>query len=494
MCKAGRAPEAYQIAKTDFELSPSNIWVQREMGWALYYMLKIDVDNRKLQDFFAHIEEFSNLDELTMSADDMIFENILWKIAEILKYTPKENIEAATKMFSYIKKYTFKPSKGYSFLLRSYLAFETWNLLVDFFQWWNIDNLMPEDYHQFKLENGKKIMSLAEQTYIAYSKALLKLDDKQKIKDFLPKIENLMENYPEMMYPGWYCGKLMLAMGAGRDEALNIVIPFVRKKKTEFWVWQLLADIYKDSHDIYISCLLRAIHCNVQEIFIGKIRIKLAVAYLLRNDYSRAKYHIDQVTRCYMQQGWYLPKEIQNWVKESWIKDCVADSSDGIDYKKYTDCLLTRGTNESIAIVTYVDMQNKRAFLVYGEKQRTMVKFSNLPISVEEGFLLKLNWLPNSANNISIIDVNIVDSSVLDNVTYIKRIDGIIEKQENKEYAFIKGQGISCFITPKEVQKYGLNGDEYVSVLATMDYNKKREAWTWICVSIERKNNERIDI
>ena len=34
MCKAGRAPEAYQIAKTDFELSPSNIWVQREMGWA----------------------------------------------------------------------------------------------------------------------------------------------------------------------------------------------------------------------------------------------------------------------------------------------------------------------------------------------------------------------------------------------------------------------------------------------------------------------------
>ena len=47
--------------------------------------------------------------------------------------------------------------------------------MVEFFEWWNIDNLMPEDYQPFKMYNGKKIMSLAEQAYIAYSKALLKL-------------------------------------------------------------------------------------------------------------------------------------------------------------------------------------------------------------------------------------------------------------------------------------------------------------------------------
>ena len=74
-------------------------------------------------------------------------------------------------------------------------------------------------------------MSLAEQAYIAYSKALLKRNDREKIENFVPKIEKLMEDYPDMMYPGYFCGKLKLAMGVERESALDIIMPFVRKKK-----------------------------------------------------------------------------------------------------------------------------------------------------------------------------------------------------------------------------------------------------------------------
>ena len=35
MCKAGQVQEAYELAKADLELYPTNPWVHREMAWAL---------------------------------------------------------------------------------------------------------------------------------------------------------------------------------------------------------------------------------------------------------------------------------------------------------------------------------------------------------------------------------------------------------------------------------------------------------------------------
>lgn len=95
-----------------------------------------------------------------------------------------------------------------------------------------------------------------------------------------------------MTYPGYFCGKLMISAGASREDALTAVVPFVRKK-TEFWAWQLLADVFKDEPDNRLACLLRAVHCKAKEEFLGKVRLALALAYIDRNDIARAKYHLD---------------------------------------------------------------------------------------------------------------------------------------------------------------------------------------------------------
>lgn len=208
MCRAGNVMEAYEIAQADLNASPQDIWTQRKMGWALYYMLKMDVEYKDSSAFINHVEELMNLDLLTITSDSLIFDNVLWKIAEFIKNIPSESVnEEMDKLFSLLRNFTFTPSKGYSYLLKSCLHLETWAHLVEFFEWWNLDNLLPDDYQQFKLENGRKIMSLAEQVYIAYSKALLRQNDKNKIHEFLPKIEKLMEDNPSMIYPGYFCGK-----------------------------------------------------------------------------------------------------------------------------------------------------------------------------------------------------------------------------------------------------------------------------------------------
>lgn len=485
MCKAGNVIEAYEIALADFNALPQDVWTQREMGWALYYMLKIDIEHENNSAFINHVEELMNLDLLTITSDSLIFNNMLWKIAEFIKRIPANSMHEMDKLFSLFSKYTFTSSKGYSYLLKSCLRFDAWERLVDFFEWWNLDNLLPEDYQQFRIKNGQNIMSLAEQAYIAYSKALLRQNDKNKIREFLPRMEKLMENYPDMVYPGYFCGKLMLATGMAKKEAIDIVMPFVRKKKSEFWIWQLLSEIYNKDTNICLACLLRAVHCNTQEVFLGKVRMKLAFIYLSHKDYCRAKYHLDKMQQCYIRQGWHLPYEVQNWLRESWMQNAVADNSDGINYKQITDTILLNGTNENIAVVTHVDTVSKRVTLVYGEKMHTVVKLQKLNGKIYEGSILKINWLPNHNGQIDIISSALVNQKVFTNISYIKQINGVILKPKNKDFAFIEGQEIKCFITPKMVQKHHLIGNETATVTAAFNFNKKRNEWDWTCVSLK---------
>lgn len=51
MCKAGQVAEAYGLAKADYDAATQNVWAQREVGWALYYMLKYDAEKKERQLF-----------------------------------------------------------------------------------------------------------------------------------------------------------------------------------------------------------------------------------------------------------------------------------------------------------------------------------------------------------------------------------------------------------------------------------------------------------
>ena len=486
MCKAGRIAEAYDLARADCDAAPDNVWAQREMGWALYYMIKDDVERNDKQLFYTHLEELSQLSLLNKNDDAFIFDNLVWKLTEVVRHIPADRPYELDRLFSLISRFDFSPSNGYSFLLKLILGFDTWSSLVEFFEWWNIDKLMPEDYHPFQMDNGKKVMALAEQTYIAYSKALLKLNDSDKIRGFVPKIEKLVDDYPDMMYPGYFCGKLLLAMGAEREDALNIVMPFVRKKKTEFWVWQLLAEIYKDDKDIQLACLLRAVHCRTQETFLGKVRMKLVSVYAQRRDYARAKYHLDLMTSCYLEQGWRLPYEAQSWMRETWVNTVQSDATDGLDYRQYTDAILARGAKQSIAVVTYVDMTRKRASLIYGERKRVNVPLSNLGLKVKDGTLLELKWFPGNDEGIVVAAAKFADKDALKGVSHIRLIKGKISKRDNQAFAFVNGGDVQCFIKPEIVQKQNIRNNDEVMVLAVLDYNKGKNSWNWTAVSLTR--------
>ena len=278
MCKAGETAQAYELARADVDASPDDVWAQRGLGWALYYLLKADAAAGDVPAFTAHLEELMGLDALDAGDDAMLFDNVLWPLAGLIRQMTRDgHPDGLQHLLGLLEGREFQPSKGYSCLLRVCIAFKQWDGLAAFIEWWGLGKLLPEDYLPFK-KDKVSIMSLAEQASIAYAKALLAKGDKDKIAAFLPWLERLADEHPEMTYPGYFCGKLMLSMGAARDEALRMVMPLVRRKRAEFWVWQLLAEVYEGEPDTQLACCLRAVHCKTKEDFLGKVRLKPAAA------------------------------------------------------------------------------------------------------------------------------------------------------------------------------------------------------------------------
>ncbi len=76
MCRAGNVQKAYELAKADLAEAPTDPWTQREVGWALYYMIKGDVETNDYDKLLEHIDELKSLEQLSIENDCMIFDNV----------------------------------------------------------------------------------------------------------------------------------------------------------------------------------------------------------------------------------------------------------------------------------------------------------------------------------------------------------------------------------------------------------------------------------
>lgn len=485
MCKAGKVQEAYKLAQESLKTETNSPWAQRALGWALYYLIKTDAEVGDFMKLTEHIDELKTLNLLSVDNDSMIYSNVEFQIATFIKkHIYPTNAEANSKLsafFHRLKDYQLRPSRGHSFLLQTYIKFESWDEMADFIDWWDLDNLLPEDYAPFKTQGGQKLMTLAERAFITKSKALLNQNDCGRIEEFLPKLDSLMATHPQMLYTGYYYGKLLLKLGDNEDEALKAIIPFARKKSTEFWVWQLLSDMFTHNQEKQLACLLRAVHCKTKEMFLGKVRIKLATLYIQANQPDKAKFHIDAIMRCYVSQGWKLPYEVTNWIHQPWINTVDPNGNTSIDYIGITDQILCEGAEEAIAIVTYIDPNTHRTTLIYGFEKKMSCK---LRIKTAVGSVLKINYIEETDGKSKVL--NAIKAALPNTLTYIKETEGTISKRENNEYAFLNSPVESCFLSPAVTQKYNIKNKEQVRALIAYDYNKKKDSWNWTCVTIKK--------
>lgn len=485
MCKQGDVQGAFRVAKEDLLAAPTDVWNQRKMAWVLYYLLKDDVAEHKREVLHDHVELLCSLDALTPQEDAVLMDCCLWKLAAYVKSLSPGMEGEATWLFARMNRYHFLPSKAYSCFLHAHLHLTAWGGLTEFVEWWNLDNLLPEDFTPYAVPGGRTLMSLAEQAHLAYAKALLRRGDRERMSKFLPVLEQLAAKHSEMAYPGYYCGKLLMAMGETKDRVLDVLVPFVRERKREFWAWQLLAEVYAEEPTMRLACLLRAVHCKTQETFLGRVRLELASLYVAAGDVSRAKFHLDRVAACYSQQGWHLPADALDMLRYVSARTQEADGSDGTDYRAMTDALLLRDCPESLAVVTWVDTAAHRAALVYGHEKRTAIALKAIDGRVEVGTLLRVREYHQGGKHSGVCSAVVVPDGDWADLPYLKRLHGVVKALAGRPYGFVKSHGVTCFIKPELVAHHHVTGGEHVTVLAVLDYNKKKEEWQWTAATLE---------
>lgn len=484
MCREGRTAEAYDAARQAIIDSPDDVWAQRGMAWCLYYLMRGDAERADKAALRAHLAELLALPLITPGDEEMVYSQCLWKVAAMVKAAGADDMEFALWVADALRPLRLTPSSGASALLGAFLGLKGWDGLGAFIEWWGMDNLRPDDYAAFETEDGKKLMSLAERAHIAYSKALIASEDREKIAAWEPRMERLMESHPEMPYPGYFCGKLLLAMGSTAEEALRIVTPFAIRKSREFWVWQLLSEIVADDPDRRLACLLRAAHCKTQETFLGKVRAQLVDAYARRGDVARARHHFDLTAQCYAQHGWRLPVELRSVAASPQMRAAQPDASDPMDYVALSDSVLSEGGNESVAVVTHVDRKSGMASVVYGERRKARVALRKAWGEAGRGTVLRMKWFANG-ESIRVAQAEIIDQRTLRDVPYVKSFRGVAKRPEGKDFAFVRGCHQMSFIGPDIVAQAGLADGTEADFVVALDYDTKRGNWSWRCVKAD---------
>jgi len=491
----GHLEEAKIMALDALEKDSDNIWNKRAASWVYYEFLK---KYSKPLDYEGFKNNLISLKELNLPDDEnMVFDNSAWQIGSIVfQLSKSEHIEydKLNEVFETIKSFHFtKPSSSYTFIYKAFhKAYQNRSNYLNFADWWGFKNFQAEDYSKEEY-NGKSIMAIAEQAYIAYSKKLLDGDfinenrtenkiDKDRIEAFLPKLKVTIEKHPEYQYPAYYMAKLLLATDEG-ENALSSFLPFAKKKKNEFWVWELMAEIFEGDTNLTISCYCKALSLNTPEDFLVKTRQGFAKILFENKLYEEARVEIEKVVETRTIKGWRIPNQIIDWKDSDWFTNSKSKDNNDAFYKKHkshAEEILFNDIPEQVIAIEFVNTDKKILNFVKNKDNHGFFNYESFNIKPDIGDVLKVRLKPvGNEGFYRVLTLKKADEEN-ENCKAIKTSNGQIEIISDYGFAFLN----DVFIDPNTVKKHQLKNNEEVSCKAILSYNKKKEEWGWKCFEI----------
>jgi hypothetical protein len=506
---SGKLEEALVMAQNELEASSDNIWAKRNLAWVYYFMLK---ELKGDQDNFLKI--IGKVIALKLPENEnMFYEQFCWIVGMHNFQVSKSGKDKQLKL-SYIQvileqvsKLKFSSSEGYSFLLKSFHnefkgigskgAFHQDFFLdysksyTEFISWCGFNNFIEEDFKLNEI-NGRKIISFVEQIIIAYSKVLLKGEseglksmDTEKIDHFLIFLNKVINDHPENQYTLYYKSKLLLALNRFND-AKDSLIPFVKKQKNVFWVWQLLSEVFPDDTDLQIACLCKGLSLNTKESFLVKVHQKLATILIEEKLFKEASIEILNVCLIRKKNNWKISNQLSNILNKPWYNNEVSKSDNlnfYLEQSSLAEELLYNNHEEIIIAIEFVNTNKKMVNFVKDKKYNGFFSYSHLKISPEVGDIYKTRL--NKIGKEGFYKVLTIKSSPNSGSEAVKKVSGNLSVIENKDFGFIQ----DIFFSPDFIKEKNLINGSEVSGKAILTFNKKKNDWGW---KIFRLNKEQI--
>lgn len=484
----GKLQEALELARIELQDEPDNIWAKRNISWVYYDYLKLSTTPDKAEDFLHYL---NLLNELNLGAEEkMLFENICWQIFSLANSLSKESTidnSKADRLFEAIENIPFpKPCKPYSILFSGMHKLMKGNPnYLKFADWWGFENFESADFEKERMKNGKEIMAIAEQAYISYAKHVLPQKsftgevhfDRNKASEFLSKLDVIVDGYPDMQYPAYFKAKLLIALG-DNESMLESLLPFARKKRNDFWVWDILSEGFINETEKVFACYCRGLLCKSPEDMLISLRQRFAKMLIEKGHYNEAKTEIDLLVKIRLEKGFKIPFEVENWKNQNWYSDAKAFANNRQFYLKYSnaaDEILFHDVPEEMIIVDFVNTDKKILNFIASDSKYGFFKYDRYLNKVNIGDAYKVRFVNGELGGK--YQIYTIESTNNPNFTaqYLKEIEGMVKIGEGKNFGFID----DVFIHSSLIKKYNLiNGMRY-SGKAIKNYNKEKKQWGW---------------
>ena len=484
--QAGKLDEAYKMALSELQAEPDNIWSKRNLSWVLYSQLdKLAID---LKAFILKIEEVKTLN--LPESENMFFETISIVIAKAVRAicsTSPISINKLHILFDAIKDIPLKrDSKWFSVLYSAFhKGMKDSPRYIEFADWWNFKNFRPEDYKKEKMPNGKEVMALAEQAYIAYAKHLLPkqmqsgeiIFDRPKAETFLPILDNIVETHLDFQYPPYFKAKLLLALG-DKDNMLSALLPFAKKKRNDFWVWDILSEAFTSEPEKVLACYCKALSCKSPEEMLVNLRQRMALIFIQKQLFNEAKTELELLVNARKANNWQIPNDVLNWQSLEWYKKAIVKKSNLDFYKQYiqaAESILFSDVPEENVIVEFVNSDKKILNFIASESKYGFFKYERFFPEIRIGDILKVRFQSGAKDGIFQVYTAIKTDDETFKNQFIKEVEGQVKMPVGKSFGFLN----EVFIHPSIIEKKKLCNGTLLKGLAMKTFNSEKKQWGW---------------
>lgn len=475
--KNGQLSEALELALADFEKDDTDIWNKRSLAWVYYGFLKKATQQNNFAEF---LKQTQNIKQLELpNTENMVFDSVAWQIGKLFFKLKEIKAGQLNNIFELVHDFYFTKKTGsYSFLLKAFVKKAgNWDRLIEFINWWGLDNFIDEDYKGFMLENGKKMIPLVETIYIAVSKKLLTGPISiENINKFIPKIAEIASNYKNMQYPPYYYAKLLLAIG-DKSKFLDAFLPFAKKKQREFWVWDLLSGIYPKDSKEYFSCLCKSLSCGAPNKFTVNVKEKLAIYFEKNRQYAQAKRAYADILETRRKENWPLQTKHHNWKNKIWWAKTTETISNAKLYGaniQIAGNLLYANIPEELIILDYVNADKKVSSFIQSKDKHGYFNYEKLNIKPETAGVYLVRFKEKKEKKSSFYQIyTICKTDKMPPANMYKKLEATIDIRTGNSFGFAN----NIFVPPEIIKQHKLKNGDTITAISVISYNNKKKLW-----------------
>ena len=294
--------------------------------------------------------------------------------------------------------------------------------------------------------------------------------------EFLPKLDDVIKNHPEYQFLPYFKAKMLIFLNR-KDEVLDAFLPFAKRKKSEFWVWEVLAETFEKTNDNGFACYCKALSLKSPQEFLIGIRKDFADLLIAKGLHCEAKFEIEKIFEIRNAQGWKIPNDILSITNQSWYSETTAKSSNVDLYNQYAskaEELLFQSVEEEIIVVEFVNHNKQIMNFIKDKLKYGFFSYKGLIQKPKVGDLLRVRFNGEGSDGFfKVLSLNVAKQD--DHSDAFKSFEGNIRIKEGSDFGFVG----DIFIEPTILKRHNFTNNQEISGKAILSFNKKKGQWGW---------------